>query len=368
MARLGVAARRVNTVLRRRVRRFARRLLRGHDRPFLLLLTATAVVSGAAAARFPSIVAPSVLVVPVILGGLLLRLRNLAFLVAVAAVASLAIVALGGFDDGWPGVLLLLAVATAVAVAISRGWTRLGVRRSVGASMLVDLRDRLQAQGKLPPLPDGWHAEVAVKPAGGSSFSGDFLVASTTGDSADRLELSLIDVAGKGVDAGSRALQLSGAFGGLLGSVPDDEFLAAANSYLIRQDWSEGFATAVHLLVDLGSGDFVLRTAGHPPALQFAAGSGKWESVSADGPALGVLADAKFVGTHGRLGAGDALLLYTDGLIEERDKDLSQGIDRLLGAAERLVPRGFRGGAARLVKSIADRNADDRALVLLWRS
>jgi hypothetical protein len=45
------------------------------------------------------------------------------------------------------------------------------------------------------------------------------------------------------------------------------------------------------------------------------------------------------------------------------------GIDRLLGAAERLVVRGgFGGGAARLVDEVARGAGDDRALVLIFRT
>ena len=57
-------------------------------------------------------------------------------------------------------------------------------------------------------------------------------------------------------------------------ALPPAEFLPAANDYLLRQDWEEGFATAVHLSLDLATGAFEIRTAGHPPAVQLAAGVG----------------------------------------------------------------------------------------------
>jgi hypothetical protein len=72
--------------------------------------------------------------------------------------------------------------------------------------------------------------------------------------------------------------------------------------------------------------------------------------------------------TSGVLRAGDALLLYTDGLVEVPGRDLAVGIDKLLGEAERLVPRGFDGGGEVLVKQVAPGSSDDRGLVLLWRS
>ena len=103
-----------------------------------------------------------------------------------------------------------------------------------------------------------------LSPAGGGPFAGDFVV-SALRDDGRRLELALVDVSGKGVDAGTRALLLSGALGGLLGSVRPDGFLPAANRYLDRQEWDEGFATAVHLVLDLVDGQLLGRV-GRPPA------------------------------------------------------------------------------------------------------
>ena len=65
---------------------------------------------------------------------------------------------------------------------------------------------------------------------------------------------------------------------------------------------------------------------------------------------------------------GDALLLYTDGVIESRTRDLNVGIDRMLGAAERLVSDGFAGGASRICAAALAGKTDDRAVVLIWRS
>ena len=179
--------------------------------------------------------------------------------------------------------------------------------------------------------------------------------------------MGLVDVSGKGLEAGTRALLLSGAFGGLLGSVPADEFLAAANRYLLRLAWEEGFATAVHLVIDLESGEYECYSAGHPPIARLAAGSGRWSLTETPGPLLGVLPDAQYRPGHGRLEPGDCLMMFTDGLIELPGRDLSLGLDRLLGAAGSLQTRGFAGGAARIVDQVARNTNDDRALIVLWR-
>jgi serine phosphatase RsbU (regulator of sigma subunit) len=204
-----------------------------------------------------------------------------------------------------------------------------------------------------------------MRSAGGASFAGDFIVAAKSID-GDMLEVVVVDVSGKGVNAGSRALLLSGAFGGLLGSLSQEQFLPAANEYLMRQEWSEGFATAVHLSINLRNGSFEARTAGHPPALQFHAGSGRWVVHWTEGPVLGLVNGAEFTTHRGRMVPGDALLLYTDGLVETPRRDITYGIDKLLGEAERLVQQGFVHGANRLVASVESEN-DDRALFLLHR-
>src|SRR5260221_8108031 len=112
--------------------------------------------------------------------------------------------------------------------------------------MLIELRDRIRAQGRLPGLPEGWRSASVLRPAGGSSFGGDFLVSACDGKT---LELALVDVAGKGIDAGTRALLLSGAFGGLLGSVPAGGVPASCNSLPRPGAARGGVRSAVSLLL-----------------------------------------------------------------------------------------------------------------------
>jgi serine phosphatase RsbU (regulator of sigma subunit) len=204
-----------------------------------------------------------------------------------------------------------------------------------------------------------------TRSAGGTSFAGDFVVASRSTDRRT-VELVVVDVSGKGVDAGTRALLLSGAFGGIVSSLPPGEFLPAANQYLLRQDWEEGFATAIHLHLDLDTGAFELRKAGHPPAVWLHAGSGRWTVMDSDGPVLGLIEGSDFDCISGTLERGDGLLLYTDGLVETTDRDITSGIDKLAGRGQRLFQTGFKGGARRLIDELESTN-DDRALVLIHR-
>jgi len=112
----------------------------------------------------------------------------------------------------------------------------------------------------------------------------------------------------------------------------------------------------------------MVTSAGHPPAAHFDASSGTWRLTQARGIVLGVVADLRLVPERGTLRPGDALMIYTDGLVEARGRDIDYGTDRLLGEAERMVASGFRTGAADLVRAMqAGGGGDDCALALIWR-
>jgi len=315
---------------------------------------------------YPQYLPLTTLVLPLLLGSLSLSPRHLPWFVVF--VLLLLVVSLGRMDEvslRLVGGVVVLFVAGFIILLTSFRRSRLGVAGARGESMLVDLRDRIQSQGTIPELPAGYHAESALRSAGGTPFAGDFVV--TAGPTeAHRLEVVVVDVSGKGEGAGTRALLLSGAFGGLLNALPPADFLPAANSYLLRQQWEEGFATAVHLSLDLTTGAYEVRSAGHPPAAHRVAGTGRWTVRSGEGPALGLLDGVDFPAVRGLLRPGDALMLYTDGLVETPTKDIGLGIDRMLGQAEQLLRGSYDGGAQRLIDALGSRS-DDRALVLVSR-
>jgi len=346
-----------------RAESLVRRARRSHPLTFVGLLALTVTVSSAALAM-PTFIPTSVLVIPLLLGGLLLRFRPLVVLTLIALAISSYVVSERAAGIPKTGFVLVLGLIAWIILTGAKVRSRLGVQGTRGETMLMELRDTLTAQGELPVLPAGWRAEQAIRSAGGASFSGDFVVSTTRADEV--LEIALVDVSGKGIDAGTRALLLSGAFGGLLGVVPVEEFLPAANHYLRRQDWNDDFATVVHVAVDLRSGEFEVRTAGHPPAILFDAWSGRWQTREADGPLLGLVETPDFVVNRGELKMGDALFLYSDGMVETPRRDIERGTDRLAGHAERLVAHGFKGAADELVDEIGG-PGDDSAIVVIHR-
>jgi hypothetical protein len=332
---------------------------------FLLL----SIVATWAISEWPNQVPWGVYGLIVVSAGLFLEPRFL-LVVYIGLFLAMAIlgVYLGTVKGATTGAQIVTVAMMLLMIWLSHARAQVGVVGVSGESMLVDMRDRLRAQGELPALPPSWGAEVALESAYGDGFAGDFVVASRSTDGCT-LEIALVDVSGKGREAGTRSLLLSGALGGLLGEMSEGGFLQSANNHMLRLRWPEGFATAVHVAIHLETGNFTIGYAGHPAAAQYTSGSGRWRMLAGGrGPLLGVIEHADYPRESGTIRRGDALVLYSDGVIEARDKALFDGIDRMLGRAESFIRTGFEGLAQRLCDQALAGLGDDRAVVVIWRT
>jgi hypothetical protein len=301
-----------------------------------------------------------------LIGMMLLRFRPLMILVVVTATAQVSAVALDPPMTG-PRVTSLCTLFICLALILfASSRQQSGLPGPMGEAMLTDLRGRLQSQGTIPALPVGWQSQSAMVAASGVGYGGDFIVASTPEDGS-QLELILVDVTGKGVQAASRALQFGGALGGLIGALPPQGLFAAANDFLLRQDSDDTFATAVHVVIDLETGIYQLSSAGHPPALVWSSSHRTWTQDPAHGTALGITPRPDMEMSTGRLHPGDALMLYTDGVVESRLEALDEGVAWLQREAKKAVANGF-GGAAHRILAKVNISDDDRAVLILERS
>ena len=109
------------------------------------------------------------------------------------------------------------------------------------------------------------------------------------------------------------------------------------------------------------------RNAGHPSPARYTSGRARWTVLDgARGPLLGVVPGASFPRQSGRLDRGDALLFYSDGVIEARGRDLTDGIDRMLGVAAMSV-LGEGDVAREVCESARSGEDDDRAALAVRR-
>ena len=220
-------------------------------------------------------------------------------------------------------------------------------RRPAGESMLVDLRDRIQSQGGDPELPDDWHARVGAalgRAARRSPATSSSPPTARRRPARGRRRRRLRQ--GRARPAPGRCCSpvpsaACSARCRRTSSCPPPTTTCSART------GSEGFATAVHLSLDLRTGDFELRTAGHPPAVQRAAGSGRWRVHPSRG--TGARADRRTPSSRAcaaRCAPATRCCSTPTGWSRRRSRDIGLGIDRMLGQAERLLRGGFEGGAS----------------------
>jgi len=227
-----------------------------------------------------------------------------------------------------PGERLFLAtMAGQCALAVQRA--ELFEQKSEVASIL----QRAILPRRLPRSPLVRLAARYLPAEAGMDVGGDWYDAFYGPD--DRLWFSVGDVAGHGAQAASVMGQLRNtiratAYADLdpaAGLDVADRLLAYAD------DAAEDIAvaTAIVASLDSTSGRVVWSNAGHPPPVLIRAGAPPVLMEDRHGPLLGVGHGGRTQGST-VLGPGDLILLYTDGLIENRDEALDIGLSRLLDA------------------------------------
>jgi serine phosphatase RsbU (regulator of sigma subunit)/anti-sigma regulatory factor (Ser/Thr protein kinase)/PAS domain-containing protein len=142
------------------------------------------------------------------------------------------------------------------------------------------------------------------------------------------------DVVGRGLEAASAMGQLRSAVRAVAGPEAGPGRLLSRLDRFVEQVQAASMATLAYAELDLATGEFRYACAGHPPPLLIPA-EGKprllWQGRSTP---LGAFTRPQLrAEARVRLDEGDRVLLYTDGLIERRDRTLDVGLDLLSEAA-----------------------------------
>ena len=147
-----------------------------------------------------------------------------------------------------------------------------------------------------------------------------------------RIALVIGDVAGRGVAAASMMGQLRSALRAyaLEGSSPA-AVLEKLNRFLLSLSW-DSMATALVLLLEPPTGRITYANAGHPPPLVLGADGVARSLQDTLSVPLGALDVAGYEEGTATLEPGATLVLYTDGLVEQRDELIDRGIERLENA------------------------------------
>ncbi|RZS91042.1 serine phosphatase RsbU (regulator of sigma subunit) [Motilibacter rhizosphaerae] len=250
----------------------------------------------------------------------------------------------------------MLTLAGLCAQALDRA--RLSSReRTIAATLQRSLLPDVVA------VPD---LEVAVRyvpGAEGTQVGGDWYDVVQLG--AGRLGLVMGDVMGRGVGAAATMGQVRAALRAYARlDLPPAQVLASLDA--VVADVAEGrFVTCAYAVFDPADRTLSVASAGHLPPV-IAGPSGSALAPLVPGPPLGVGAGG-YVEQVAVLPPGACVALCTDGLVERRDRDASDGLERMQEVLAAVADRPLEQAADALVADLLDPDSVDDAALLLVR-
>lgn len=256
-------------------------------------------------------------------------------------------------------VRLLETFADRVALAVDNAQA---YERQLEIAGIIQQALHLPASVQLPGL------AAVGRYAPSREVGGDFYAILPLGEG--RIGLAVADVSGKGIPAATlsaRVQYLLEAF------APDDHrpeaVLGQLNRVLSRSAGSGMFVSLFYGVFDPGAGTFAFTSAGHLPPFLLRVASGPPQPLETPGLLLGVDPSARYTASEVRIGPGDLLVLFTDGITEARNAQGEQFGDRRIEALlETLQERAPDEIADRVIDAVrtwtGTSPADDQALVV----
>jgi serine phosphatase RsbU (regulator of sigma subunit) len=245
--------------------------------------------------------------------------------------------------------------------------SRLAAEARLTAELAEERHVALELQRAILPLHDepfdlpGLRTMVRYLPASKAGrVGGDWYI--TADMPGGHVLIAIGDVGGHGLAAAAGMARLRGALAGLAITGSPPERLVGWLNDLVRHVAPEHTASVVAGYFDPASRTLTWAQAGHPPPILV---RGSW--ARALDPPAGILLGAgqeEYAASILALSPGDLLLLYSDGLIERRDRSVDVGLTTL-AAAVRGITDPERAIAAALSALGSTDLEDDTCLVAL---
>jgi hypothetical protein len=169
---------------------------------------------------------------------------------------------------------------------------------------------------EIPRLPG---LEIVARYVPMGAVAGDFYDFLVVDDR--QIGVLVADVTGHGVPAALIASMLKVAFAAQLADAQDPARVLAGINRALCGKFEEHFVTAAYVFLDLEKSVLHYAGAGHPPILVTPRTNRisvaiESREIEANGLMLGLFPDAEYSAIEVPLGAGDRVLLYTDGILE----------------------------------------------------
>ena len=241
------------------------------------------------------------------------------------------------------------------------------------ANLAAEHKLAAQLQQIVLPIPEapidlpGLKVAVRYLPAERASrVGGDWYHAATASDGS--VVLAVGDVAGHGVRAAATMAQLRHALAALLVTTTTEpaQLLSHLNKLLYEGGVWGATATMVLACYKPCSRTLEWAQAGHPAPLRSRAGVTE-PLDRPDGPLLGAVRDPAYATARTLLDPGDVLVLYTDGLIEQRQRRLAEGLAPVVETLDRITAAPGSHPLADLLAELDRPNAEDDTCILAAR-
>ncbi len=280
-----------------------------------------------------------------------------------------------------------------MALGFSRLATRVSTQQVQLTQMVRDLRDALADKRRLISLqqeleiartmqltilpqvfPDLAELDIAARMIPAKEVGGDFYDFFPISET--KVAFVIADVSGKGIPAAFFMLITRTMLRAIaeLGVGPA-ETMRRVNNLLAAENEQMMFVTVFYAELDLRTGVLAFSNGGHNPPLRIAGSDGTVAELErVPGMALAAMPDMPYSERSLRLGTGDTVVLFTDGVTEAfNDSDTMYGDARLVEAVGRQAAATALGGLDGVLADVARFTAgapqsdDITCLVLRWR-
>jgi sigma-B regulation protein RsbU (phosphoserine phosphatase) len=183
----------------------------------------------------------------------------------------------------------------------------------------LDTARRIQSSLLPRHMPSVPGLDIAVRYVPMTAVAGDFYDVIQVSPTA--VGILVADVSGHGIPAALVASMVKVAFGAQSAHAADPAAVLSSMNQILCRHVEHAYVTAVYAVVDGARGGITLARAGHPPPLLQRVGEPMQRIEEAGGLILGFVREAGYTNAHIQgLRSGDRLLLYTDGVLEARDR------------------------------------------------
>ena len=182
--------------------------------------------------------------------------------------------------------------------------------------------------GELPVLPGVRVATKYLPATSAMSVGGDWYEGLILGES--KIAFVVGDVTGHGITAAADMALIRGMVGALLyAGIPLNHVFNELSGVLVQRTASL-LATVAVVIVDTASESLTFATAGHPSPLVRLPDGHVIRLDSANGAMIGIHSDQDGVEDSLPFPSGSYLVMFTDGLVERRDRPFDSGVDEIV--------------------------------------